>query len=256
MPQSKKKFFVDGEKDQVVSAVVHEPKNREIIKGTVVFCHGLGSDKEGSYKRRCRYLDKKGFRAIRFDFRGNHESSLDFIESNITTRIKDLETVLKNITTGKPLLVHGTSFGGLVSILSSVKPGLKEYIDCLVIKSPVTYLEGLDKIISEIRENGFYEQLPGKKLDKRFIEDVENYSTESTVKDIKVPVLIIHGGKDEVVPITFSEKFYDSLETEKSFVKYKTQGHRFDVSEDMSSLEKSLRFFEKNMLEKDMEKTA
>lgn len=48
---------------------------------------------------------------------------------------------------------------------------------------------------------------------KEFFELVENY--KDYVYKIKVPILILHGSKDNVVPIESSRKVYDELEVEK-----------------------------------------
>jgi len=60
----------------------------------VFFCHGFGSDKEGSYEHRCERIVEEGWNAVRFDFRGNGESDGDFIDQNLSKKIEDLKSVI------------------------------------------------------------------------------------------------------------------------------------------------------------------
>ncbi len=226
-----------GEGEEKISVAVHEPE--EQYRGTVVFCHGFGSDKEGSYKKRAKFFEQKGFRAVRFDFRGNHESALDFEEATLSTRINDLKTVLEEYGDGKTL-VYGTSFGGLVSLNVAKE---NDIIDILVLRSPVTDTESMADIKEEIRDKGVYEHMPGKKVDKKFLEDLESYE-DPDPEVIDVPVLMVHGAEDSVVPVEDTENFFEGLKTRKKLVKFGGQGHRFDEETDVRTLNLALEWFE------------
>ncbi len=235
MEVEKKFLKVGGDK---IAVKVHLPAEK--TRGTIVFCHGFGSDKEGSYKKRCEFFAKNGLKAVRFDFRGNYESSLEFKDATLSTRIEDLERILEKFEDNNTV-VHGTSFGGLVSIITTNK---SEKIDFLGLRSPVTNLESISGIRNQVLEDGFYQHMPGKKVGRKFVEDLENYDLTGISEGINNPTLLMHGTKDKVIDIMYSETFFDKLKSKKRFIKYGGQGHRFDEETDFLSLNHVLEWFE------------
>ena len=85
-----------GEGEEI-SAVHHEAETETWI----FFCHGFGSNKEGSYETRCKQAAEAGFNAVRFDFRGNGESDGEFVEQTLSSRIKDLKSVIEHFNPSK-----------------------------------------------------------------------------------------------------------------------------------------------------------
>ncbi|MDY6770476.1 MAG: alpha/beta fold hydrolase [Candidatus Nanohaloarchaea archaeon] len=229
---------IDGEE---VAAVVHRPDAAP--ERAVVFAHGFGSDKAGSYERRATMAAEEGFLAIRFDFRGNNESSREFHEATLSTRIADLRRVVDEVE-DLAVGVYGSSFGGLVALHAAARD---ERIDALALRAPVTFLSVLDDIRSTIEEDGRYEQLPGKWVDDRFLDDLDGYSTEAIVEDIAVPTLIMHGGEDDVVDPGSSRRFFDALSCEKEYVMFDGEGHRFGDAADDEAVRRALSWFDARM---------
>ncbi|MBD3316182.1 MAG: prolyl oligopeptidase family serine peptidase, partial [Chitinivibrionales bacterium] len=56
-------------------------------------------------------------------------------------------------------------------------------------------------------------------------EELEKYSLKECIKDIKCPVLILHGGEDITVPYSDAQRIYDGLECEKHFLYYEDGDH-------------------------------
>lgn len=235
MPHEQR-FQVD---DEEIAAVIHEPDGA--ARGTIVFAHGFGSDKEGSYIDRAEVAADHGYTAIRFDFRGNHESSRSFEEADLTSRIADLGCVIGNAPVD-PIYVYASSFGGLVTIQSIIQG--EDRIEAAVLRAPVTYMAILDDIREAIQEEGRYEQLPGKWVDERFLEDIGRYDTAGNEDQITVPVMIIHGGDDDVVPVRFSDEFYEVLEAEKELRIVGEEGHRFSDEADEQALAWAIEWFD------------
>jgi pimeloyl-ACP methyl ester carboxylesterase len=227
-------FEIDGEE---IAAVIHEPA--EEPEHAVVFAHGFGSDKEGSYVRRAEIAAEEGFRAVRFDFRGNNESSRGFDEADLSSRIADLRRVIDAVEDLK-VGVYGSSFGGLVAIHAAARD---DRIDGLALRAPVTYLSVLDDIRATIEAEGSYEQLPGKRVDRRFLEDIDTYSSEAIIENVTVPTLIMHGEDDDVVSMASSRRFYDALSCEKDYVVFEGEGHRFSDAADDRAVRTGLSWF-------------
>ncbi|MDY6778256.1 MAG: YqiA/YcfP family alpha/beta fold hydrolase, partial [Candidatus Nanohaloarchaea archaeon] len=153
--------------------------------------------------------------------------------------IEDLRRVLDEVE-DDAVGVYGASFGGLVAIHTAVRD---DRIDALALRDPVTFMEALDDIREEIREQGYYEQLPGKRVDERFLEDLEQYSTATIIGRLQVPTLVMHGTEDEVVDVELSERFVERLTCVKRFDVFEGEGHRFSDEADDEAVLTALDWF-------------
>lgn len=206
--------------------------------GTVVFCHGFASNKEG-YRRRAEIAVDEGFDAAIFDFRGNGDSSREFQDTDLTTRIEDLQRVLEEVEDDR-IGVYGSSFGGLVAINAARED---DRIDAIALKAPVTFYNSLDMIDNAVEEQGFYEHVEGKRVEEDFLEDVRSYSAEKAMEQLSIPTLILHGAEDEVVPIEDSRRFYSGLDCEKSLEVIEGSGHRMDDETDREVVSTAMDWF-------------
>ncbi len=233
------KRFLDIDSDRI-AAVFHRPDEQP--RGTVIFCHGFATDKEGRTGRRCEQAVELGFQAVRFDFRGNNESSREFQDATLSTRVEDLQRVLDEVEeTG--VGVYGSSFGGLVALHTAAKD---DRIDGLALRAPVTYLNVMDDIRGAIQENGVYEHIPGKKVGEQFLNDLDTYSTDAIIENITVPTLLLQGTDDEAVPMTSTKRFYQQLGCEKDYFEFTGQGHRFDDEADTNAVDTALDWFQQH----------
>jgi pimeloyl-ACP methyl ester carboxylesterase len=178
--------------DQSVAAVHHEAAGERWL----LFCHGLGSDKEGSYERRCERAVAAGHDAVRFDFRGVGASDGAFPASNLTTRLADLRAVADFFGLDS-FAVFGSSFGGLVALHAAARD---DRVDRVVCRSPVTDLSVYDERARRVREEGAVDHPSGHTVDERLFDDLDGYDTAAAAERISVPVAVVHGAADDVVP--------------------------------------------------------
>lgn len=212
------KHIIDTGTGEKLSARLHSADSDRWI----FFCHGFGSNKEGSYERRAERAVKEGFNAVRFDFRGNGESDGDFIEQNLSSRMKDLESVIDYFGPDRYVL-FGSSFGGKVAFHTAIRRDPESVIG----RSPVTYNDIMSDYREEIEEKGVVEKIEGKKVDERFFEDFDKYSFSETAKKIESPVMIFHGDEDRLVDIENSWVAADELNVDVSVQKFVGEGHSF-----------------------------
>lgn len=204
--------------DEQISAVNMSSKSEKWI----FFCHGFADTKERSMQPLAEKFNDRGFNTVVFDFRGNGESSREFGEATLTSRIEDLETVIEYFDPNT-CFVYGTSFGAKVAYHSASKNG---HINAIITKAPVTYNKIMDKFRKVIEEKGeaeFY----GKKFDQRFFDDLDSYSFDDITENLDIPVAIFHGSEDTTVHPEFSFKAAEKLENEVSLHKMKGEKHSF-----------------------------
>ena len=189
MPTHHRIPVTDGES----VAAVHHPADGE---RWLLFCHGFGSDKQGSYERRCERAVAAGYDAVRFDFRGVGESDRSFPASTLSTRLADLRAVADGFGP-ETYAVFGSSFGGLVALHAAARD---DRIAAVVCRSPVTDLSVYDERARRVREDGPIEHPSGYTVDERLFDDLNAFDTGAAAERISVPVAVVHGAEDDVVP--------------------------------------------------------
>lgn len=213
-----KKHFIEVENNEKVAAVHHEASSDKWI----FLCHGFGGNKDRGNKTRAQAYNEAGWNTVRLDFRGNGESDGEFIEQDLSSRIKDLEAVIDHFRPDKSVL-FGTSFGGKVIFHTAIQ---KE-VDGVIGKAPVTYNRIMDKFRSVINEKGTFEYIDGKPIDERFIEDLGSYSFSDVEDQLDVPVFISHGAADQTVHIENSFEALKKLDVDGEFQKLKGSKHSY-----------------------------
>jgi pimeloyl-ACP methyl ester carboxylesterase len=206
----------DGES---VAAVHHEAAGERWL----LFCHGFGSDREGSYERRCERAVAAGHDAVRFDFRGVGESDGAFAASTLSTRLADLDAVADHFGLDA-FAVFGSSFGGLVAFHAAARD---DRIESVVCRSPVTDLSVYDERARRVREEGPIEHPSGHTVDERLFDDLDSFDTAAAAERIAVPVAIVHGADDEVVPPAGSFETAAGLDGEALVRQVAGEGHVF-----------------------------
>lgn len=210
------KHFIEVENNEEVASIHHEASTDNWI----FFCHGYGSDKEGSYEKRAEKAVENGFNAVRFDFRGNRESDGKFIDQNLTSRIADLEACI-NYFDPENIYLFGMSFGGKVVLHTAEKIDLEG----LIFKSPVLFNDEMDKFKSVVEEKGTYTHFGDKTIDERFFKDFKEYSFDEANHKIDFPIKIFHGGSDSTVRFESSAEAMKKFDVEASLRKMKGEKH-------------------------------
>jgi hypothetical protein len=105
------------------------------------------------------------------------------------------------------IIFFGRSLGSAVA----VELALKEKCRALILETPFTSIEEMGKML--------YPFLPVSLLLKT------KYDSLSKIGDIKVPVLIMHGDEDKLVPIEHGRKLYETANEPKEFYTIPGAGH-------------------------------
>jgi len=250
-------FMNEGEQ---IIGILHVPDILKDRAPAIVMFHGFTGHKSEAHRffvHVARALCNAGYVVLRFDFRGSGDSDGDFEDMTVPGEVSDAARALdfiSNLSIVEPekIGVLGLSMGGRVaSILASRDKRVKFVILYSAALAPLKekFLEGLGKEDIEKLEagepvhigNGWY-------LKKSFFETVDSPVPFEIMRDIKVPVLIIHGDSDSVISVDGAKKGYEiikNLNEKNELYIVKGGDHTFTKKEcTLEVIEKTLRWLD------------
>lgn len=223
------KHVIPVEDEEGVASVHHEADSDNWI----FFCHGFGSNKEGSYEERCKRAVEEGFNAVRFDFRGNGESDGEFIDQTLSSKIKDLKSVVEYFEPSN-FALFGSSFGGKTVIHSLDDLNA----EAAVLRAPVLLNDTMEKYENVVSETGSFTHHGEKTIDMKFVEDFQAYSFEEASDNISCPVFIFHGGTDTTVHFEKTADASKKMNNHLEIVKFQGENHSFSENTELQMREK------------------
>ena len=180
----------------------------------VVFLHGFMSDIEGKKPQTfLRFAKKNNIGFLALEYSGHGKSSGEFTKGNISTWTNDAKVVIKKIIKKNDFIIIGSSMGSWIGLnqFKYFKNQIKGFVG---IGSAPEFLTRLmwnkftKKIKSElitkgktVIKNGDYEY----PITYQLIKDGRKNKVLNKKVKSKIKVTMIHGKKDEVVPVNFSK---------------------------------------------------
>ena len=198
-------------KTRKIRYIKHIKKNAPYI----VFLHGFMSDLEGKKPKTFLNFAKKnklGFLAL--EYSGHGKSTGKFTVGNISKWTKETNLLIKKIVKKNKIILIGSSMGPWIS-LNQFKFFEKQIVGFLGIGSAPEFLERLmwkkftKKMKFETKKNGIYNLKHGDykyPITYKLIKDGRKNKVLHKKIDSKIPITMIHGEKDEVVPQVYSKK--------------------------------------------------
>ena len=252
MNYSRSKYFLTLNKRKIKYLYIN--KQSEIV---VVFFHGFMSNMIGKKPTEIQKFCKKtkiGF--IKFEYSGHGKSSGKFTDGNLSKWTEDAKNLIRNKTKGKKELIFiGSSMGSWIALnlLSVFKNQIRGFIG---IASAPEFLEHLmwkkftNKIKKEIMEKKIYYLKYSNfvyPLTKQLILNGRKNKIFNIKYKLKIPAVLFHGLKDDVVPLSFSKKIlkiFDKSNTK--LIKVKNGDHRLSKKKDLKKLCYELRLMISN----------
>ena len=242
MNYKRSKYFTTLSKRKIKYLFIK--KNSQI---TVVFFHGLMSDMVGAkptaIQKFCRKL-KLNF--LKFEYSGHGRSSGKFIEGNISKWTDEAKQLIKSkIKKDKNLIFVGSSMGSWIALnlFSFFKKQIKGFIG---IASAPEFLEKLmwkkfsKKIKKIIMTKKIYHLEHGGfiyPITKQLIFDGRKNKVLNNKINLKIPIVLFHGAKDEVVPLNFSKKIFEICKkSKKKLIKIKNGDHSLSRKSDLKKI--------------------
>ena len=181
----------------------------------VVFLHGFKSDLEGDKPKAFQnYCKKRKLGFLGLEYSGHGKSSGKFINGNISGWSKEIQFAIKKIVKKNNFILVGSSMGSWLS-LNQFKFFQKQIKGFLGIGSAPEFLEKLmwkkftKKMKKETVKKGIYNLKHGNyeyPITYQLIRDGrKNKVLHKKIKS-KIYVTMVHGSKDEAVPLIYSRK--------------------------------------------------
>ena len=217
----------------------------------IVFLHGFMSNLEG--KKPKTFLDfakknKLGFLAL--EYSGHGKSSGKFINGNISKWTSETSQLIKKVVKKNKIILVGSSMGAWIS-LNQFKFFKDQIIGFLGIGSAPEFLEGLlwkkfsKKMKKEIKKNGIINLKHGDyeyPISLQLIKDGKKNKVLNKKIYQKLNVTMIHGDKDESVPVSYSRKVLKIFKkSKKKLIIVKNGDHSLSSSKWLKVLKKELK---------------
>lgn len=195
-------IYFKNTRGQKLAGIVEGPVSSKV---GVICCHGMLSVKDGpKHKQVVSRLAEQGVRALRFDFAGRGESEGDIYDLSYSNQIEDLRAAIawmgeQGVTR---LGIFGSSMGGSVALLTAPQDiRVHAVATAAAVAYPKLLARRYPDDVADWQERGFIE-IEGVKIGAQFIEDARRHDVISAVVQASVPLLVVHGLEDRVVPVS------------------------------------------------------
>ena len=204
--------FTLEHRGQTLRGVLHDPKRPDAVP-LVLFFHGYGqTGRTGPrryYTRLARLLEGYGMASLRVDFLGAGESDGLFEEMTLSDTYLQAEEILAWVRAQTDLNISsiflvGLSMGGAIAAMLAGKyPRSIAGLILLSAAGDFSDLNGVAQLASYFTENpeATFLDVKGMAYGRAFNEDCPLVAVYETARGYQGPVLLLHGDKDEVVPV-------------------------------------------------------
>ena len=181
----------------------------------IVFLHGFKSDLEGKKPNAfLKFAKKNKLSFLALEYSGHGKSSGKFINGNITKWSNETSTLIKKFVKKNDFIIVGSSMGAWLA-LRQFQEFKKQIKGFLGIGSAPEFLENLmwkkftKKMKSEIIQKGIIQLKHGNyeyPITLQLIKDGRKNKVLTKKINSKINITMVHGQKDEVVPVSYSRK--------------------------------------------------
>ncbi len=242
MSYIKSKYFSKFKKKKI--KYFFSKKNSQI---TVIFFHGFMSNMNGKKPMAIqKFCFKHKLNFLRFEYSGHGKSTGNFIEGNISKWTREAILLIKSKTKNdSKLILIGSSMGSWIALnlFSHFKKKIKGFIG---IASAPEFLERLmwNKFTKEIKKviitkKIYYLKSSGYTypITKQIILDGRKNKVLNNKINLKIPITLLHGSKDKVVPLSFSKKVLNVCKkSKKKLVIIKNGNHSLSRKSDLKKI--------------------
>lgn len=246
-----------------IFGIFHKPVVSHKVP-VIMVCHGLAGNKIGKYRlyvTLASLLVKAGFAVFRFDFRGSGDSEGEFADTTVTGQLSDALKVLEFLDAhpyvdSSRMGIFGRSFGGTVGIMAAEH---FKKIKSLVLWAPMFNGDDWMHMWKLIQSGSLPKQkqmeimrFEGQQGSYAFFEQFFKIRLDQSIKALDaLPLLHIHGQKDDVIPIHQADFFAESRKHalgETKFIRLPDGDHDFlGIADQEMALKNTVEWFQKTL---------
>ena len=240
-------YYLKLSKSKKIRYLKHIQKNSDYI----VFLHGFMSDLEGKKPKVFLNFAKKnklGFIAL--EYSGHGKSTGKFTKGNISKWTRETYLLLKKTIKKNKIFFIGSSMGAWIS-LNQFKFFKNQIKGFLGIGSAPEFLENLmwkkftKKMKAETIKKGIYHLKHGNytyPITLQLLSDGRKNRVFNKKIKSKIKVTMVHGQKDEVVPVSYSKKMLKIFtNAKKKLVIVKNGDHSLSSNKGLKILKKEIK---------------
>lgn len=205
-------------------------KNKKPTKNVVICFHGYTADGLSNYGAMSKFLYEQGFNLLIVDQRTHGKSEGKYIGFGVLDRndaAKWVEYAVKTFGTDCKIFLHGTSMGGATVLMAS---GLDLPKNVKGIIADCGFTSAFDVFSHILKRDYHLPKFPLMNMTEVLTKKFAGYgyndvNTLDEVKKTKIPILFIHGDKDDFVPTYMSEENYEACNSDKELLIVKNADH-------------------------------
>ena len=181
----------------------------------IVFLHGFMSDLEGEKpKALLNFAKKNKISFLAVEYSGHGKSSGEFTKGNISKWSDETSKLIRKNTKGSNLILVGSSMGAWIA-LKQFKIFKNQIVGFLGIGAAPEFLEHImwkkfsKKMKKETITKGIYNLKHGDyeyPITYQLVKDGRKNKVLNKKINLKIKVTMVHGEKDEAVPVSYSRK--------------------------------------------------
>ena len=210
-------FELDSRGTLLKGEIIHNPADTGAVRKIAVICHGHTANRYAAVK----YADlfyRRGFSVLIYDERYFGKSGGQFCTLG-QEESKDLSEILtfvrRRFGAECRIAVHGESMGAATAILSLQyqKPDLV-IADCPFADSELLFSQWIQKNLH--LPASLILRIVEAKAKRRFQYDIRSTCPVEALLSSDVPVCLIHGKEDSLIPCSHSEMLYEACRSPRS----------------------------------------
>lgn len=232
--------------------VFYIPENSAKKRPAVIFSHGFGDTNRGG-QAYAQALAAQGYLVVCFDFRGGGTSSKSdgsTLDMTLFTEQQDLEAELEMLSSREDvdlnyIFLLGNSQGGVVSVLTAAAEPDK--VRAVALSSPAFSLaDDARKLYSSV------EEIPSEAIHiimnvgHDYFSSIYDFDPIKASESYNGDVLIFHGDKDDLVPISYSQRAVQEFPNATLEV-LQGEGHMYSESAVKQTIDKISDFFYRHL---------
>lgn len=223
-------------------------KNKAESKKTVICFHGYTSCSTNDYVALSKFYYEQGFNLLLVDERAHGQSEGKYIGFGVLDRkdaLKWIDYSIKIFGKDSKIFLHGISMGGATVLMAS---GLELPDNVKTIVADCAFTSAHDVFSHILKRDYHIPKFPIMNLTDVLTKTIAGYgykdvSTLDQVAKTKVPILFIHGDKDDFVPVWMSEENYKACASDKQLLIVKGADHAEAYYVDRKAYEKAILAF-------------